>query len=49
MKKNYLLVKDNQERKLTSIDYAKLDGFKFSPKNQRENNRKVMMRKQKSK
>lgn len=36
MKKNYLLVKDNQEKKVTSIDYAKLDGFKFSPKNQVE-------------
>ena len=36
MKKNYLLVKDNQERKVTSIDYAELDGFKFNPKNQVE-------------
>ena len=33
-KKNYLLVKDNIERKVARIDYAKLDGFKFNPKNQ---------------
>ena len=36
MKRNYLLVKDNLERGITSIDYTKLDGFKFNPKNQVE-------------
>lgn len=36
MKQNYLLVKDNFERAIASIDYTKLDGFKFSPKNQVE-------------
>jgi len=36
MKRNFLLVKDNFERKVASIDYTKLDGFKFSPKNQVE-------------
>ena len=35
-KRNYLLVKDNHERKVMNIDYAKLDGFKFNPKNQVE-------------
>ena len=36
MKQNYLLVKDTFERAIASIDYTKLDGFKFSPKNQVE-------------
>ena len=34
----YLLVKDNHERRFTNIDYNKLDGFKFNPKNNVENN-----------
>ena len=34
----YLLVKDNHERRFANIDYNKLDGFKFNPKNQVENN-----------
>ena len=33
----YLLVKDNRERKFANIDYRRLDGFKFNPKNQVEN------------
>lgn len=33
----YLLVKDNHERRFTNIDYRRLDGFKFNPKNQVEN------------
>lgn len=33
----YLLVKDNHERKFANIDYRRLDGFKFNPKNQVEN------------
>jgi len=37
MKKiNYLLVKDKCEKGITEIDYTKLDGFKFNPKNQVE-------------
>ena len=36
MKQNYLLVKDTFERAIASIDYAKLDGFKFNPRNQVE-------------
>lgn len=35
-KMNYLLVKDNCERGIIDIDYTKLDGFKFNPKNQDE-------------
>jgi hypothetical protein len=35
-KQNYLLVKDNYEKGLININYAKLDGFKFNPKNQVE-------------
>ena len=35
-KKSYLLVKDNAFRKVAYIDYTKLDGFKFTPKNQVE-------------
>lgn len=34
----YLLVKDNHARRFTNIDYHKLDGFKFNPKNRVENN-----------
>ena len=34
----YLLVKDNHERRFTNIDYNKLDGFKFNPKNRVKNN-----------
>ena len=34
----YLLVKDNHERRFTNIDYNKLDGFIFNPKNNVENN-----------
>jgi len=36
MKQNYLLVKDTFEGTIASIDYTKLDGFKFNPKNQVE-------------
>lgn len=35
-KQNYLLVKDNFERAIVDINYTKLDGFKFNPKNQVE-------------
>ena len=34
----YLLVKDNHEKRFTNIDYKKLNGFKFNPKNRVENN-----------
>lgn len=33
-KNNYLLVHDTFERAISNIDYNKLDGFKFNPKNQ---------------
>lgn len=36
--KKYLLVKDNHERRFASINYNKLDGFKFKPKNSVKNN-----------
>ena len=36
IKQNYLLVKGTFERAIASIDYTKLDGFKFNPKNQVE-------------
>lgn len=35
-KRNYLLVNDKTEKGIVKIDCAKLDGFKFSPKNQVE-------------
>lgn len=35
-KNNYLLVQEQTEKGIAKIDYAKLDGFKFCPKNQVE-------------
>lgn len=35
-KRNYLLIKDNSKKQIINMDYTKIDGFKFNPKNQVE-------------